>query len=178
MSNLLKKYSLEKWYKSSFNNIEIGIIENKYTEINDNNACFNGSASYFLASIIQWINTKENYTICRKFADKSIELLCHENNSVIDLFYIYSLLIQFFYKNRDKDDCLEMSIEYCNKQIDLHAEKLLPPVNPIGYIQLSIIEKKNKNWNRVIELCTQAKNEEWIGDWDKRILEAKLKMNK
>ena len=47
----------------------------------------------------------------------------------------------------------------------------------IGYEQLAIIEKKNKNWQRVIEICKQAQKEKWNGTWKERIEEAKKHLN-
>ena len=46
-----------------------------------------------------------------------------------------------------------------------------------GFTQLAIIYKKQKDWEKVIELCKQAKADDWGGDWDKRIEEAQKHLN-
>ncbi|WP_439830575.1 hypothetical protein, partial [Aeromonas caviae] len=38
-----------------------------------------------------------------------------------------------------------------------------------GYQQLSIIMEKLSDYQKVIAICNEAKNEGWSGDWDKRI---------
>jgi hypothetical protein len=45
-----------------------------------------------------------------------------------------------------------------------------------GYKQLCIIREKEGNYAEVIRLATQAKQEGWYGDWDKRIEKAKKKL--
>ena len=96
-------------------------------------------------------------------------------------------MIKFYYKNRENEENLQKSIFYCEKQISISKQtskafkedpligtSYLP--SHTGFEQLAIIEKKNKNWNRVIELSEKAKSEGWAGDWDKRISEAKSKL--
>ena len=39
--------------------------------------------------------------------------------------------------------------------------------NHTGFEKLAIIEKKIKNWENVIRICKQAKQEKWSGEWDK-----------
>ncbi|WP_105198977.1 hypothetical protein [Pseudoalteromonas sp. T1lg10] len=46
-----------------------------------------------------------------------------------------------------------------------------------SYKQLAIIYKKEKRWDDVIALCSQAQEQGWAGDWEWRIEEAQAKLN-
>ena len=39
----------------------------------------------------------------------------------------------------------------------------------VGYEQLAIIKKKEGKYQEVIELCSKALKEGWMGDWEQRI---------
>ncbi len=145
----------------------------------------NCSAGAWLADLSSWFNTKDNYEICKRIVEKS-ESIFHSDD-VLECHFFYMQMIRFYYKNRDRDLNLEKAIDYCEKQICIapNAAKAIskdPLFNPCalgehtGFTQLAIIEKKNKNWLRVIELCETAKSQGWTGDWEKRIDEAKSKM--
>lgn len=80
----------------------------------------------------------------------------------------------------------EENLKQINEMIEMEKKygtgdgsDLIPQNLPshTGYKQLAVIEKKNKNWKRVIELCEQAKSEGWTDDWDKRITEARKHLN-
>jgi len=45
-----------------------------------------------------------------------------------------------------------------------------------GFKQLAIIKQKQGEYEKVIELCKEAKKQGWDGDWDKRIERAKNKL--
>lgn len=83
------------------------------------------------------------------------------------------------YRQRDKiPGMLEKAIEACRKQIDLslRAAQLFKDEYPnqplpchVGYDQLVIIYSKQSKYKEAIDLCKQAKEQGWCGDWDKRI---------
>lgn len=106
-----------------------------------------------------------------------------------DKHFYFLHLIKFYYKNRDINNNLDKAIIYCKKQIAISSEaakmmmnnpmlSMINLPNHTGFEQLAIIEKKNKNWENVIRICKQAKQEKWSGDWDKRIVEAEAKLAK
>lgn len=185
---LLEKYNLKNWFEETFTEQEKEILISAYSDFNNEDAVFNSSsAAYFLAFTLPWYKRKRNGKISMKVAKKVIELINEEKTfQVLDLHFIYLHLIETFYLNRDLPNAFHLAILMCNKQIEIapQAAKAFA-TDPLrggdfmpchkGYEQLAIIEKKKKNWKRVIELCEQAKMQGWgfTSDWDKRIAEAK-----
>ncbi|MFC4077926.1 hypothetical protein [Salinithrix halophila] len=86
---------------------------------------------------------------------------------------------QAYYKRRSEDpQALDMAIRYCEKQIRyapmaIHANRMNPQAKELpqhyGYKQLAIIYDKKGDLDRAIELCKQARDEGWKGDWTTRI---------
>lgn len=174
---MLKKYSLDNWFKSTFTADEQNILISSYPDFTDKNAVFNSdSAAFFLANSLMWYNKKDNADICVKVINKIEDLLKSEDNiKPIDLHFLYMHLINTCYKLRDKPHFLEKSIIYCTAQIAIapvvkDCFSIMP--EHTGYKQLCIISKKNKEWARVVELCNAAISQGWAGDWQKRIDEA------
>jgi hypothetical protein len=48
----------------------------------------------------------------------------------------------------------------------------------IGYKRMIMILTKEKDYEKIIELCEKAKSEGWKGDWDDKIKKAKQKLEK
>ncbi len=179
MGNKLEKFGLMSWYKDTFTGAERAAIEAKY----DFSGAFFGSAAGFLADLSAWFNTKAQFDICSKIVAKAEELF--QPCDIIEMHFYFMHMINFFYKNRDHDGHMAKAVEYCKMQIAiapqsramfLMDEPRMPLPSHTGYEQLAIIEKKNKNWQAVVDLCTQAKSQGWGGDWDKRIEEAQKKL--
>lgn len=179
-------YNLNDWFYSEFSDEEIQFMEQKYDPLGSSASLTTGSGtsgmsvSFFLTSLLGWFYSKERTGLCLKIAKKAEELFSTDNQSYTDLHFYYQQLIQFYYKLRSNDTYLEKAILYCNKQIDISSfvskemkEDFPTLPRHIGYEQLAIIEKKNKNWQKVIEICKQAQKEKWNGTWKERIEEAK-----
>ena len=196
MAGYISFFNLDKWFTETFSLDEQKIMEEKYSVggIGDtplffgkSATAYNGSAAFFLADLTQWFNTKELSFIGLRLAKKAEELFEEQNESDINKHFFYMNMIKFYYKNRENEENLQKAIFYCEKQISISKQtskafKEAPLIGTsylpshTGFEQLAIIEKKNKNWNRVIELSEKAKSEGWAGDWDKRISEAKSKL--
>jgi len=96
--------------------------------------------------------------------------------------------IIIYYRQRDKiPGMLEKAIEACRKQIDLSSkaaqlfkDKYLNQSLPChaGYDQLVIIYSKQSKYKEAIDLCKQAKEQGWRGDWDRRIKRYEKKLNR
>lgn len=115
---------------------------------------------------------------------------------VLDAFDIHLQIgfkIESSYKKRTADPkALQQTIDYCLQQINIAEEakdvwikeqKLLgldPHLLPFhkGYTQLCTILEKQKRFDELIKLATQAREQGWRGDWDKRIQRAEIKVNK
>ena len=155
-------YKLNDWFYSEFSDEEIQFMEQKYDPFGSSASLTTGAAtsgmsvSFFLTSLLGWFYSKERTELCLKIATKAEELFSTDNQSYTDLHFYYQQLIQFYYKLRSNFPKLPRHI---------------------GYEQLAIIEKKNKNWQRVIEICKQAQKEKWNGTWKERIEEAKKHLN-
>jgi len=50
-------------------------------------------------------------------------------------------------------------------------------VKGLSHPGCNIIFKKQEKYQEVIELCQQAKEQGWTGDWDKRIADAMKKLS-
>lgn len=170
--DILKQLDLKKWYKKTFSYLENKKIQEKYpfNEI----LGFNGSSSLWLATVSAWFNTKEYAPICEKFITKSIEL--DNETDAENRYFMYGYYIEFFYKNRDIADNYNKAVYYCEKQIEIYPSSIAP-AESTGYTQLAIIYKKEKQWQKVIDLCNDAIKKNVGGDWQKRIDEATKKLN-
>ncbi|WP_419147538.1 hypothetical protein [Pseudoalteromonas 'SMAR'] len=154
----------------------------------------------FLQTLAGWFLRKEgDFDLCQKLLNKAEDSVTPYTSST-DLHFLYGRAVKFYYRHRKQGDNLQRAIFYCKKQIDIapkailsmqadHKKMLdklidwgLPPKDtPFylpahrGYYQLAIIYKKQGEWQKVIELCRQASEQGWVGDWEKRIAEAKQK---
>lgn len=107
-------------------------------------------------------------------------------NSELDRHFTLIDDIVCYYRKRNKEDgMLEKAIDACKKQISLatktsqlfkkeYPNSLLP--SHTGYKKLAIIYYNQGKYRDVIDLCNQAKNQGWNGDWDKRIERCKSKI--
>lgn len=173
--SLLDTYGLRGWFENSFNSDEKSRLRDKYPDFEAAESMNIDSAAYVLAFSLSFYNTKNNADICVKVIEKIEALLQVETIAPCDAHFLYMQLINTCYKLRDIDGYEYKAIYYCNKQIEI-APQVIGTFSIIpehtGYKQLCIIEKKDKNWQRVKELATAAASQGWAGDWAARIAEA------
>ena len=103
---------------------------------------------------------------------------------IVDLHFVYHSMIELNYRDRERlPDALEIAIDACRKQIALAPRaaevfnrewKLIP--RPVGFCQLAVIMEKQGNYNEAIALATQALEQGWAGDWEKRIARCKQRL--
>lgn len=185
MRNGLTRYGLEKWFYETFDENEKKILFNSCPLFLDERETNYSSDAYFLSDTLMWFNKKANVIVSMKVVSKTIDLINKEKSfKVIDLHFIYNNLIATLYRNRDFEGAFFLCVDICNRQIEIAPQVAIEFKKTASYLpchrgfeQLAIIEKKNKNWNHVVELCEQAKVQGWGGDWDKRIHEAQKKLN-
>lgn len=119
------------------------------------------------------------------------QFISDRKKDAFDIHLELSWKIESMYKERDTDpDAIKKTIDYCKIQIAIAEEAKnawikecdnlgdkyhLMPTHK-GYDQLCIILEKEKKFNEVISLATQAKIQGWAGDWDKRIDRCKTKL--
>jgi hypothetical protein len=127
----------------------------------------------------------EDRAIAKRFHDKGKEST--NMDDTLELYDWYTQMILFAYRARDTDpSALNEAIDACEKQIALAPKaakefmREIPHTLPehTGYTQLAIIREKQKDYAEAIQLATQAKDQGWGGDWNKRIERCKEKLQK
>lgn len=137
-------------------------------------------ASFFLSQTLQWYSKKDNSDIVLKVCDKIIELFNNDNKamSLNDLHFFYGFVISAIYKFRDTW-AGALVVELCNKSIEI-APKVVNDfaIKPehVGFNTLIAIEKKAKNWPRVLELSRLAMSQGWAGNFAAWAAEAESKL--
>ena len=171
MAGYISFFNLDDWFTSTFSKEEQIFMNEKY-------AIGGIGSTPLLASLSDWFNTKALYPICLRIIRKTEELFEEDQETAEDKHFYFLHLIKFYYKNRDINNNLDKSIIYCKKQRAISSEaakmmmnnpmlSMINLPNHTGFEKLAIIEKKNKNWENVIRICKQAKQEKWSGEWDK-----------
>jgi hypothetical protein len=125
--------------------------------------------------------------------DKELE---QERLRVIDLHYIYSMMIDSYYRSREDDPkALEGAVRACERQIALApgAARALKKESTEkerqrkyraslpyheGFLILAIIREKQKDYAEAIRLSEQAKAQGWAGDWEERIVRCQKRLQK
>jgi hypothetical protein len=93
-------------------------------------------------------------------------------------------MIELNYRDRESiPDALEIAAGACRRQIALAPRaaevfrrewKLVP--RPLGFWQLAVILEKEGNYAEAIALATQASEQGWAGDWEKRIARCRQRL--
>jgi chaperonin GroEL (HSP60 family) len=133
-----------------------------------------------------WFGKDEERNLAYIILEKAEELI-HQSVNPLDIHFFYNSEIEIFYRDRDKPGGLEKAVYACRQQID-YASKAAKAFKKEykdeflqshrGYTQLAIILEKQKNYSEVIEVCTQAMEQGWLGDWKNRIERCRKKGNK
>ena len=148
--------------------------------------------------IASWLNSYENLGLCMKIFLKA-KSLTTENTQAKIIHFLHGNEIKIYYRHRDRIG-LEPTIAACEQQIKISDKVAIEFINDnihkleltsseifytpdalpshIGYKQLSIIMEKSHQYQRAIDLCTQAQAQGWSGDWERRIDRYKKKINK
>jgi tetratricopeptide (TPR) repeat protein len=143
------------------------------------------SAISLLCGLSGWF--KHEKVIQSKILSKA-ESLINKSGNYIDIHFLYTGLIQMYYRDRDKDpSALEKAIEMCKRLIKIapHVKRAmikeyygstdLP--RHLGFEQLAIIEEKRKNFDSAISISRNALEQGWSGNWEYRIERCLRKLN-
>ncbi len=130
-----------------------------------------GSMNYLLSKVIheKEFLKQENLKTILEFFDKSYE----KNLKPIDTHKTYSSIINICHYKREYEGFLDICIKYCYEHI-LFSRKNVKKSNRkyLGheaYKRLSILYNKQGEYGKVIQLCSDALKEGWMGDWEERI---------
>lgn len=112
----------------------------------------------FLASIASGAANRGNLDLVEKVVPK---VLNTEDDSATTRHMMYNRIIKAYYKKRnEREDALEMCINYCKNDIDI-VDKFLkewdgePPRIP-SFKRLAIIYEKQGKYQEAIEVCDKA----------------------
>lgn len=104
---------------------------------------------------------------------------------MMELHFNVTRQIELFYRDRDVPGYYEEAIKTCLELIGFQqeAQKALSVLGPgavshLGYKQLAIVYEKEHRFEEAMSLCKEAKANEWMGDWDKRIARLTKKIEK
>lgn len=185
-------YNLEDWWLEEFSEKEREYIIEKFKPLG-RTSLIEGEISFtsqdvisFLTDLARRFKKKEDAHIALRMLKKAEELIPKAKNN-ISIHFFYQIIIETAYAARDSDpEGLNKAIKACEQQIAISSkvkEEMIeahdsPLPSHRGYEQLSIIEAKKGNYDRVIELSEKAMTEGWRGDWEKRIEKAKKAVEK
>jgi hypothetical protein len=120
----------------------------------------------------------------RKAETEGLALMHQHPRYLQNVHFVYTSMIQLNYRERTKiPSALAAAIEACQGQIaiaplaaKMFTEQWGMVPRHIGYHQLSVICDKQGNWGEAIQLCRQALEQGWAGDWEKRITRYEQKL--
>lgn len=194
VNGLIGYFGLEDWWSSEFNDEERKHIVETFQPLGSSGqALESGEISYtsqtavaLLQNLSGWFSKEKDRSIAYKLIEKA-EKLSKTEGSILDVHFLYGHKLSIYYKDRDSPGGLEKAIESCKQQIAISkkaAKEFLREYNgsPLpshkGYHQLAIIFEKQGKFTEAINLCKQAAEQGWAGDWEKRVARCKKKEKK
>lgn len=194
VNGLIGYFGLEDWWLSEFNDEERKHIVETFLPLGSSGqALESGEISYtsqtavaLLQNLSGWFSKEKDRSIAYKLIEKAEELSKTEG-SILDVHFLYGHKLSIYYKDRDSPGGLEKAIESCKQQIAISkkaAKEFLkeydgsPLPSHKGYQQLAIIFEKQGKYTEAINLCKQAAEQGWAGDWEKRVVRCNKKEKK
>lgn len=180
----IEYYKLQEWWLNVLSSEERNTLISLYKPLGLNpDSLTHGKISSsdqsvvaFLSNLTGWVKQPEYRKIGYNLIEKAESSLSNKT-PIMDRHFLYQTKMEIYYRNRDVDDsALTSAIEACKQQIALATKAKqaflkewgqLP--SHAGYNQLCIIMEKQKNYDEVIRIASEAKMQGWTGDWDKRI---------
>lgn len=145
----------------------------------------------FLTNVADWLKGEDTRSTAYKFIQKADEIW-PDGASAIDRHFALAAMCRVFYRWRDTDEfALDAAIAACKRSLSMHHEVAIVFRQPVHVLpwgsglpshhcfkQLAIIEEKRGHFAEAIDLCEEAKQEGWLGDWDKRMARLRKKAAK
>jgi len=177
-------FGLEDWWLNDLSENERQRIQERFKPLGSSSVTLTSgnivssgeTVVAFLGTLAGWFSKSEDCHIAYKILSKA-KTLVNANTQVLDAHFLYQSMIEIFYKNRSSPDGLGNAIDACRLQISVaplaaaafRKEYLTPLPSHKGFEQLAIILESQQRFDETIELCDQAKNAGWAGNWDNRI---------
>lgn len=160
---------------SRFNEIQKKYINGLFDNIDDINKFISfrksGALDYLFSKIIhdQEFMKYENLKIMLDFFDSNYE----KNINPLNTHNIYSSIINICHYKREYEGFMDRCMKYCYDNIQFSKKNIKKSdrkyLNHEAYHRLSILYNKQGDHKKVIEICFNALNEGWHGDWEERI---------
>lgn len=194
INGLIAYFNLSDWWQLELSQNDRNKIMEKYqpmgsgsVSLTDRNISSTSQTPIaLLCGMVGWFAKEEDRHIAYKLIEKAEDLI-DLNSHALDIHFLYGTKVEISYKDRTRlTEGLETAIKACEQQIFfskksagefLKKYKGSPLPSHRGFLQLAIIREKQKEFEQVITLCNQALSDGWFGDWEKRIVRCKRKMN-
>jgi hypothetical protein len=106
---------------------------------------------------------------------------------VLDEHFVFQERIESRYREREKDPAaLQDAVTACEAQISLAPQTAeafseegfdtLP--RHVGFQQLAVIREKQGDYAEALRVSEEARSQGWAGDWDKRVVRLRRKLEK
>lgn len=190
---LIGYFGLTDWWLTTFSEEERHHIQTTFQPLGDTgdsltSAAISGTtmtAVGLLSSLAGWFRRSEDRSIAHRILEKGAELA--KDAPVLDTHFLFSSMIETYYKDRDKTEYMDKAVAACRNQIALasaaaaafkteYGDESLPAHK--GYQQLVIILEKQGQFQEAIALSHQAESQGWAGDWSNRISRCERKLKK
>jgi tetratricopeptide (TPR) repeat protein len=187
---------LTDWWLSAFTAEERRLIVERFRPLGGGSGWITedeiretpGGPVALLTNLAGWFHTSADRHLATRMLEKAEQLVAEgASRNILDVHFMYMAEIQANYPDRDsRRGALDAAIRSCYSQIALsqraRAQFRKEYGDPIpahtGFNQLAIIREKQGEYDEAIRLCTRAKEEGWMGDWDKRIARCQRKLEK
>jgi len=175
----LDSYGLTDWWEKMF-------TEAERNRIREHLFLPDSSPVNALCTTAGWFLGPHDRSIAQRLIDKALELAAEGYGDILDRHFAAGTAIRAYYPDRDKvPGALEKVVEACLTQVEIapqaaaafraeYPKSALP--GHLGFTQLAILAEKNKEFEKALALCEQAKAQGWTGDWDKRIQRLRKKL--
>lgn len=185
-------FKLQDWWITTFSEAERKHIEEVFQPLGLNSqekpltegdiSYSSGTASGLLNALAGWFNRPNERHIAIRLINKAFEEALKSKN-IIDLHFTLQQMMEIYYRERDtQPEAFDKAVWACKEQISIAPEVakaflMQYPKQPLPaharYEQLRIILKKQGKYNEAINICMQAKQQGWCGNWDKQIQDLK-----
>lgn len=182
-------FGLGPWWSATFTRAEQDYIEAGFHPDNlprgakplttgQKQLTFQSATGLLTAIAAALRNSPQDRPLAMRILAKAEDRARAEDN-MLGLHFVYQEMIRLHNKWRDHFfDALDLTFGACHKQVamaavaaellrELRPEAPLPP--HLGFQQLAILLEKEGSYTKAIELCKEARDQGWTGNWTWRI---------
>jgi hypothetical protein len=189
-------HPLTEWWLAAFTPDERALIVARFRPLGssrtwltrDEVVAVPGDLVPFLTNLAGWFQSGPERHLAATMLEKAEQLVAQGvAKSILDLHFMFMAEIQTNYRDRDvRPGALDAAIRACYSQIAISRKAKAafrraygdPVPSHTGFKQLAVIREKQGEFDEVIALCSRAKDEGWMGDWDTRISRCRSRWNR